>query len=385
MNKTQTKSVSDSSKQSKASRQRKTRQESYRKKFNKPHMIIPQEDFAWALDQPNSVKTLFMECWMSDPYGSCWQVLNHNLSSGSFKRAKKILATEGLFMFRPHHSSIDGREVVCWMVINLHGSRRNDYWFNTVVADEDVEKSTETSDQTSHDLGDHERSRKDHERSQKDHGRSLEDHPRSSISSVSQSEQAIQNPSGGSQERLSNSPKELLETLRVDCEVSESDRDPAFEERVTSASLQEENVKAEEPDLGFVNKSNQNSPQANQSSEQDSGALNKKSTPKPLEQPYEFDWRNGNSVERSKAQILAIEEQRKSETYQNTWKEGVARIRAILEGKRKQRLEERRANLRGDSPMSFAERQALEEYKRELKANRLRVTQEDFWDDSGDF
>ena len=107
MNNTQDKSVSASSNKSKGSK-------------SKVSEFIE--------NQTATVQKLWHQCWRSDPYGSRWQVLNHTLNDRSFRRAKKILSDQGLFVFKPDHSISDGREVVCWLVMNLHGARRSDYW-----------------------------------------------------------------------------------------------------------------------------------------------------------------------------------------------------------------------------------------------------------------
>ena len=223
-----------------------------------------------------------------------------------------------------------------------------------------------------------------------DSTKACQDLYKASIESESLTEQLIQTPSETSQEHLSNSSKELLEVLPGDLLGRESDRDLALEGQVTSASLTEKNVKTKETaiggclppnpqgadgkeenrpdsDSGFVNKSNQNLGQANQSLEKDSEALSKKSTNDPFEEPYEFDWRSGKSIERSKAQISAFEAEKKTKEYQDKVKAGFAQIRAIFEEKKKQKIVQRRANLRGDSPMTLEEHGALEEYKAEIQ------------------
>ena len=405
MNNNSVKSVSASSTKSKASHQRKSRQDSYKKKFgSRPHMIIPQEDFIWALDKHNSVKTLFMECWLSDPYGSHWQDLKHSLKTGSFKRAKKILSDKGLFIFEPKKSIRDGRETTHWRVLNLHGARKNDYWLN-------IEKSLETSEDTFHNQEDHALLSKDHPLPPKDHPGYLEDHPRSSISDQSQSQQAIPDPSETSQERLSNSSKELLETLATEKGVSDQlrcqaspdrDRDFALEEQNTSASLQKENEvqslhsfhcvpvvpdclkKEEEAKAKSVE---EQKPMGAACPQTPRGQMGKEINTSPneeiLNQEYIPNPQSQEAVVRAVAQNLAIEAQRTTKEYQSTSKEAFARIRAILDEKKKQKLAQREANLRGDSPMSLNERQAFEEYKREVETNRRKQAEEelvDFWD-----
>ncbi len=389
------KSLSTSATKSKKS-QRKSRQDSYRQKFgNRPHMIIPQEDFIWALDKHNSVKTLFMECWLSDPYGSHWQDLKHSLKPSSFKRAKKIISDKGLFIFEPKKSIRDGRETTHWRVLNLHGARKNDFWLN-------VEKSLETSENTVCNLENHPRPLEDHPRPLEDHPRPLEDHPRPSISDQSQSQQAIQNPTGASQECLSNSPKELLKTLPVEKEVGDRDRDFALGEQNTSASLPNENQvqslhsfhcvpvvpdclkKEEEAKAKSVEEQKSMGAACPQTPRGQMGKeINTSSNEEILNQEYIPNPQSEDAIIRAVAQNLAIEAQKTTKEYESTSKEAFARIRAILDEKKKQKQAKREANLRGDSPMSLSERQAFEQYKREIETNRKKQAEEelvDFWD-----
>ena len=90
--------------------------------------IIPLEDSEFISTQKGSTMKLWTECWISDTDGDRWVPLNHSLPRSSFRKAKKILADKGLFAFRPKKSIRDGRETVCWMVKNLHGANRDDYW-----------------------------------------------------------------------------------------------------------------------------------------------------------------------------------------------------------------------------------------------------------------
>ena len=213
------KSVANTDKNSKVKANRKTRQDSYRAKFgNRPHMIIPQEDSEFIEQQTLSVMKLWHQCWRADPYGSHPVQLNHNLSSGSFKRAKKIISDAGLFVFEAKKSKLDNRQTVCWMIQNLHGARRNDYWLKSEAQIEDHQGELE-----------------DHQGELEDHQEDLEDHPRSCISSQTYTEQDPQNPSGATKERISNSPKELLDTLlekKVIGSVSSGNRSsPSFQRK----------------------------------------------------------------------------------------------------------------------------------------------------------
>ena len=401
LNNTQDKSVSASStkskapknKASKASKERQSRKDSYRKKFNRPHMIIPQEDFEWLRDQTNSVKTLFMECWMSDPYGSCFMQLNHSLSYKSFMRGKKAIEEKGLFLFRPKKSMIPNhhKETVCWEVFNLHGARRTDFWLNLNSEEsppEDKKKPDLNSQESSFklNLDGQESPRKDNDVLEKRQKNSRDGQECPSEKSEPIANRRSQNPSGGSQECLSNSPKELLETLTTDLWSDDRDRDTAFDGRVTSASPNGENSEAEginptevQPDL--VNKSDLDSKQIAQSAEQEaprvlnnestkeiqevSQVLNIESTKNVLNQSYSVDKYSTDSVELSKAQNLAFEAERTTETHQTSFSDGAARIKAKLARDSKNDKIKRFGY--EPNPMSLADRQALEEYKRELE------------------
>jgi hypothetical protein len=156
-------------------------------KYSRPHMIIPIEDMDWAMTQIPSVHRLWSECWRCDPYGSRWMQLNTNLKRSAFMQAKKILEAQGLFLFKPDKSIGDGRETVCWMVQNLHGSRVISYWKGSTATDSksmimEIESIKENLESTLADSNDTE----------------------------TQSEQAFQQASVTSQKHLSNSSKELL-------------------------------------------------------------------------------------------------------------------------------------------------------------------------------
>ncbi len=364
MNTNSVKSVADSSKQeqdknynnrkNKASKERQSRKNTYRKKFNRPHMILPVEDFKLLRDEHNSVKTLFMECWMSDAYGSHWMELNHSLTYKSFMRSKKVLEEKKLFLFKFEKSTVDGKKITCWKVFNLHGARRTDFWLNL-----EGNSNGHTSDLNGHtnDLN--------------GHTNDLNGHGCPTDNTETTANRQSQNPSVGSQERLSNSPKELLKTLATDLKGDESDRDTAFEERVTSASPNEEKTEAirtnpteVQPDL--VNQSNSDSKQVAQSAGKEApGVLNNESTQELLNKPYEFDWRTTEASERCKAQNLAFEAEKQTETYQTSFRDGAARIKAKLAQSSKKDKIKRFGYER--NAMSFSDRQALEEYKRELE------------------
>ena len=97
------------------------------KKYDKPHMIIPDEDMAWALEQRPTVFKLWAECWRSDPYGSRWMPLKTTLGRENFKKAKKPLIDAGLFLFENRLTIVDGKRTYEWWVKSLHGCR-SVYW-----------------------------------------------------------------------------------------------------------------------------------------------------------------------------------------------------------------------------------------------------------------
>ena len=159
------------------------------KHYDKPHMIIPQEDLDWVLQQKPPVYTLWGECWRADPYGSRMMQLNTTLPRSTFMKAKKVLADAGLFIFNRKTSTRDSRETVCWEVQNLHGARVKDYWEKL-----DPNKLLNNSP-----WGDLESPQGDLESPQGD-----------SISSTTLIQQGSQNVSVTSQEHLTNSSKEFV-------------------------------------------------------------------------------------------------------------------------------------------------------------------------------
>lgn len=333
LNNNSRKSVTASSTPSKAPKkttERKSRQNSYKGKFSRPHMIIPEQDSEFIETQKPSVMKLWLQCWRCDPYGSRWQVLNHSLKPSSFSVGKKILSDAGLFAFKSERSIRDGRETVCWLVINLHGSRRNDYWLqSTNLESNSVDCNSTNMDSESTKMA-------------------IESTNMDSISIETQSQQGFQNPSETSQEHLSNSSKELLEVLLVDPWDDDRDRSSALNGQAAFASPPNENTSESNSDL--ATKSNQKSIQASQTQRQNSQPLNKKST--VLEEDYEFDWRSGRAAERAVNQISAIKAQETTEEYQNKSKEAFARIRAFFEAEKQIKQSDRESRLRGDNPIA---------------------------------
>ncbi len=344
------KSVSPSPSKSKASAQRQTRQDSYRAKFNKSHVIIPTEDFIWLKDQSNPVKTLFAECWIADPYGSRWQVLNHSLKSSSFFKAKKILSEQGLFLFKTDRSVLNNREVVCWLVINLHGARRNDYWLKSADSDSaDLESDSADLESDSADL--------------ESDSTSVE-----AIASETQSQQGFQNPSETSQEAPQKLLKGVSEELEIKSEVGDRQAQPAFDERVGSAPPQEEKKKP--VNCSLDKKSQIKESRENPDPIKDFPALTKKSTQELLNKSVPYDWTSSEAIEHAEAVNLAIEAEQKTEEYQNASKEALAQIRANLAEKVERMKVESKAKMWEVSPMSLMDSQNVEELKREKEAER---------------
>ncbi len=115
-------------------------------KYSKPHMIIPDEDMAWALEQRPPVYKLWGECWRSDPYGSRWMPLRTSLGKENLKKAKRPLIDSGLFMFENRLTVVDGKRSYEWWIKNLHGCRSS-YWKLKGFDFEDEIDSTEVDNQ----------------------------------------------------------------------------------------------------------------------------------------------------------------------------------------------------------------------------------------------
>jgi hypothetical protein len=104
-------------------------------KYNKPHCIIPVADMTWVLNQAKSIQSLWNECWQSDPFGSRFVKLTTTLKESTFRLARKVLYTAGLFQFKRETSIDDSRKTESWAVINLHGARRiKEYWNSESIA-----------------------------------------------------------------------------------------------------------------------------------------------------------------------------------------------------------------------------------------------------------
>ena len=294
-----------------------------------------------------------MECWESDPYGNRWTTLNHDLPNSSFRAAKKILADKGLFVFEPKKSMCDGRETTYWMVMNLHGARRNDFWFNT---DGQVNFSAENSASNAEDSA----------LNAEDSAFGAEDS--APISIETQTQQGLQNPSGGISGSSSVTPQRVTEEPGIESEAGDRQAQPAFDERVGSAPPQEDQKKP--ANCSFDKKSQTNGSRENLDPIKDSPALTKKSTQELLEETVPYNPWSAEAIKSTNAINLCIEAEQKTEEYQHTSKEALARIRANLARKKERMDAERRAKDWEASPMRLIDSQNVEELKREQEAER---------------
>ncbi len=103
---------------------------------------------------------------------------------------------------------------------------------------------------------------------------------------------------------------------------------------------------------------------------EDSPVLTKKSTQELLNKSVPYDWRSDEAIKLTKAQILAIEAEQKTEEYRNASREGLLRIRANLAKQQERTKAECEAQMREDNPMSLTDWQNVEELKREKEAER---------------
>ncbi len=316
-------------------------------------MIIPQEDSEFIETQNLSTIRLWLQCWRSDPYGNRWTTLNHDLPDSSFRKAKKILADKGLFVFEPKKSMRDGRETAYWLVKNLHGARRNDFWINT-----DSKVNSDAQDRTV-DAQDRTVDAQD---------RTVDAQDRAPISIETQAQQELQNPSGGISGSSSETPQRVSEELGIKSEVGDRHAQPAFDERVGSAPPQEEKKKPASCSLD--KKSQTNGSRENPDPIKDDPALTKKSTQELLDKTIPYDWRSDEAIEHAEAVNLAIEAEQKTEEYQNASKEALAQIRANLAEKVERMKVESKAKMWEVSPMSLMDSQNVEELKREKEAER---------------
>jgi 5-methylcytosine-specific restriction endonuclease McrA len=94
------------------------------------HCKIPHQDLDWAFNQSPTVLRLFLECWRADYGGTspdknklAFHALVTKFQGDNFRKAKKIVESEGLFLFekRVRHYK-DGTKEESWHVSNLHGA-----------------------------------------------------------------------------------------------------------------------------------------------------------------------------------------------------------------------------------------------------------------------
>ena len=410
MNNTQSKSVSASATKSKKSQRKRSEKSKNQIEFVK----IPKQDLIWAQQQNPSVVKLWMKCWECDPYGSRWMTLNHSLSKASFFRAKKIISDKGLFIFKSDRSFLNGRETVGWQVQNLHGARRKNFGLELDnTTDNTTDNTNNTTDNTDVKSESHQGDRQTHQGDRQTHQGDRQSHHRDSMASETTQNQPIPAPSITPQQHLTNSSKELVMVLSGEEEKDKhldldkknnksSDRSSTPLESIAEGETQNENQvqslhsfhcvtvvpdclkKEEEAKAKSVEEQKSMGAACPQTPRGQKGKeINTTSNEEILNQEYIHNPQSQETVVRAVNQNLAIEDQRTTKEYQNTSKEAFARIRAIFDEKKKQNQAKREANLRGDSPMSLSERQAFEQYKREVEANRKKQAEEelvDFWD-----
>ncbi len=305
------KSVTAKAKNSKAAPSKKQR----KFKYSMPHTIIPLQDHDWALEQSPSVLKLWNECWRADPFGDTWKTINTKLSRKHFFKAKKALFEKGLFIFKREVSILDGRETVCFLVKNLHGSRltkKGEFW-NSQKDHQEESKRPPLVDKKTTSSG------------QKDH----------SIDPQTQSEQSIQKSSVSLQEVLSKSPK-------------------------TTEDFQDSpNLKSETHDLDDHGVASQKQPVSVPScSESEREPEKAPKTEKEIYDPWMSPEKNALSPTEK-----AILEEQATEEYQTASREKAAELRAFVNGLKKKNKLERDARLRGESFIPTQEKSELEEKK----------------------
>jgi hypothetical protein len=153
------------------------------KVFNRPHIIVPEEDTKWALDQKPCVLKFWQQCWVADPYGSRWMRLTTDLSDSAFRLGRRILEATRLFLFR---RISDGRTSF-WEVRNLHGARVKDFWRGVKSEADTASNKADTASK-----------------------KTITASNKAPILLKTQSEKAFENPSGTPQEHITNSSKEFV-------------------------------------------------------------------------------------------------------------------------------------------------------------------------------
>ncbi|MGJ5676845.1 MAG: hypothetical protein ACR9NN_25120 [Nostochopsis sp.] len=174
-------------------------------------MIIPPDDMTWAMNQKPSVNQFWQECWLSDPYGSRWMPLNTKLTGKTLKLAKAAIRKAGLFEFKTEMRMLEGKRYYETLVINLHGSRRYEFWSSGGVENYPTSDSPPEGD--------------DRDPKQVSHNHSFGvvatlggviANPTNN--NETQSQQDFQQASVTSQQLLSNSSKEILSSSTLDAD-----------------------------------------------------------------------------------------------------------------------------------------------------------------------
>ncbi len=85
---------------------------------------IPLSDLNWAYNLKPTEWKLFIACWISDRFGSRFQVLGgFDWKSRSFHQARKKIESQGFFQFRKVLDYADNKSTAYWEVKNLKGCR----------------------------------------------------------------------------------------------------------------------------------------------------------------------------------------------------------------------------------------------------------------------
>ena len=348
---------------------------------------IPIEDRRKVRAIGRGLQDYWLDCWEADPFGTGWVMLPDDPKNTTLAKYRKQLEELGLFMYEKRGNK--GRYTI-WC-INLRGARahlakktmaryvKNNGWESIPSAAQPWIKSLLKNklDSETNKLDGIEQKNSLKNKNKLDFETSKLDFETNKLDGIEQknpescTEKQIQNPTRCPQDSSKISSKEIFRARSTDLWSDESDRDTAFDGRVTSASPNEEKTEAEgtnptevQPDL--VNQSNSDSKQTAQSAGKEApGVLTNKSTQEILNQSYSVDKYSTDTVELSKAQNLAFEAERKTETHQTSFSDGAARIKAKLA------LDSKKDKIKRfgyeANPMSFSDRQALEEYKRELE------------------
>ncbi len=350
------KSVTAQAKKSKASRSKRAKKPKETIEF----VAIPKQDLIWAKKQKPSVMTLWLECWECDPYGSRWMTLNHSLSKAAFFRAKKILSDKGLFIFKSERSIINGRETAYWSVQNLHGARRKNFGFeldNTV--DNTVDNTNNTLNTTDVKSDSLQRDSDSPQRDSDSPQRDSESLYRDSIVPETTQNQGFQSPSITPHKHLNNSSKELLMVFNGDEKKEEMEF--ANRSQVSFGGK----IPPNPQNGGYLPPNPQGAEGKGNDLPAQSGILDisdKATNPELTKKSTEEEKSDGYSSDLIKAtepQNLAREDRETSSEGNMSWEEFSSQIRAIFEKKKKEKLERRRANLKGDSPMSLGDRPEL--------------------------